>query len=795
MNCPKCGKEISEGAVFCRNCGASIANDSRVVSDKTSQGKACPHCGKIINENATFCRYCGKNITDAVSETSNDAKPENIGNRKKKQRIAIIAAICVSAIAVIVGIIMSKSNSSGPAPQTATINDTANETGNVSDVTEPNDGGSSDTAYADIGSDENTDNFTIMVYMIGSDLETDSGAATRDLYEMSYASWGDDVNLLIETGGAREWKNDVVTADSIQRYELRNAEFTECQSIPLEQMSTSSALSDFISWGASNYPAQRYGLVLWNHGGGLLGGYGCDELYDYKSMYIQDVASAIKNSGVRFEFVGYDACLMSCFESAYALKDSANYLIASEESESNIGWYYTDWLNSLGTNPNISMEDLGRIIVDTMVNDNQSFLAEGEAQGYNTRRTSTLALIDLSKMDEVYDAWLSYLNQLNSNLNEKTFAEQSAARSESRTYGDSKRIDPETLEIIGESHTDMLDMLDFIDQTALPGSFDIKKTIQDCVVYSNSDISGSNGLSVYMPYYMPEYYNKLAVPQLKSIGFSDDYFAYFDKFGSYIASGNSDTEFVPTSPTEETDAIDVSIPYYLEFEQVGEQTGIPLSWDQWGMTTSMKVEIGLVFSNTNSSDGEAETVIHSCGESIDNPEILPDGTLIAGSGKNISQYFFSPDSGDMLTTAYSFVVDSYYDDKIMHQMKYTPAVLNNSKNIFIVTDAEFRNADDYNIDILGYIINNGSNTDLRGMLQFAEGDVITHYDRYYVLSESPEALYENKKISFSITVGPHGLEAHLQDMSKDFKDKKEACYRYVITDIYNKAHYTEWLYF
>jgi len=28
------------------------------------------------------------------------------------------------------------------------------------------------------------------------------------------------------------------------------------------------ALIDFIKWGIKNYPAERYALILWNHGGG-----------------------------------------------------------------------------------------------------------------------------------------------------------------------------------------------------------------------------------------------------------------------------------------------------------------------------------------------------------------------------------------------------------------------------------------------------------------------------------------------------------------------------------------------
>ena len=55
MNCPACGKDTVDGAVFCQHCGARL-------------GGCCPICGNPIVENALFCQCCGARL-DAVKPT------------------------------------------------------------------------------------------------------------------------------------------------------------------------------------------------------------------------------------------------------------------------------------------------------------------------------------------------------------------------------------------------------------------------------------------------------------------------------------------------------------------------------------------------------------------------------------------------------------------------------------------------------------------------------------------------------------------------------------------------------
>lgn len=61
-------------------------------------------------------------------------------------------------------------------------------------------------------------------------------------------------------------------------------------------MTRKSALTDFISFAAGQYPADRYFLILWDHGGGTMGGYGYDELYEDESLSLADLSEAVQKA-------------------------------------------------------------------------------------------------------------------------------------------------------------------------------------------------------------------------------------------------------------------------------------------------------------------------------------------------------------------------------------------------------------------------------------------------------------------------------------------------------------------
>ena len=234
------------------------------------------------------------------------------------------------------------------------------------------------------------DQVTLMVYMCGTDLESKYGMATNDLQEMASAKFGDNVNVIVYTGGCRGWKTNGISSSSNQIYKVESGGI-RCleKNMGTGAMTDPETLTSFIKYCAQNYPANRNDLILWDHGGGSVSGYGYDEINRNKgSMDLSKLDSALKNGGVTFDFIGFDACLMATAETAFVAEKYADYLIASEETEPGIGWYYKNWLTNLGDNPSMSTLDIGKNIVDDFVS-----TCASQCRGQKT----TLSVIDLAE--------------------------------------------------------------------------------------------------------------------------------------------------------------------------------------------------------------------------------------------------------------------------------------------------------------------------------------------------------------------------------------------------------------
>ena len=63
---------------------------------------------------------------------------------------------------------------------------------------------------------------TIMIYMCGTDLESSYSMATKDLTEMTKASWGDNMHVLVYTGGCSKWRNNLVSSQYNQLWQVKN---------------------------------------------------------------------------------------------------------------------------------------------------------------------------------------------------------------------------------------------------------------------------------------------------------------------------------------------------------------------------------------------------------------------------------------------------------------------------------------------------------------------------------------------------------------------------------------------
>ena len=334
-------------------------------------------------------------------------------------------------------------------------------------------------------------------YLCGSDLESEGGFATDDLLELLEVRLPENVTVVIETGGAVEWWNDMVDASMLQRYVYDSRGLRLVDEQPSASMGERETLADFLRFASENYPADRTAVVFWNHGGGSVAGASFDELYDYDSLTLDEMYAAfaevweptLEPGKQPLELVGFDTCLMATVDVAYTFCDLSRYLVASEETEPANGWYYSHWLGALARNPSMDGAILGRVICDSY------FRGCVEA---GTADDATLSLTDLSRLEGLLDAYESFgAEALAAACDDPAFFTRFArVAAQSENYGGNTRE---------QGYTNLVDlghMARQSDTELLPSAQRVLDALEDCVLYQ---VKGpyrreATGLSCYYSY-------------------------------------------------------------------------------------------------------------------------------------------------------------------------------------------------------------------------------------------------------------------------------------------------------
>ncbi|MBU2055073.1 MAG: hypothetical protein KKC25_08860 [Proteobacteria bacterium] len=257
--------------------------------------------------------------------------------------------------------------------------------------------------------------WTFMVYMAG-DNNLD-GAALRDIAEMARAGSTKDINILVQL--------DRIEDNLTRRFRItQGGGFKkDCiESFGDTNTGDPQILYDFVKWAVDNYPADRYALILWNHGSGWwedakgrVAGHAEKKprrrLFrhafpqEHRSICYDDTSGgdALDNRelrvvlagicallGRKIDLLGMDTCLMNMVEVAYQLRDSVNVIVGSEIEEPFDGWPYTEILTRLTAKPGQDAAALARWIV-------KSYLLSYKGKN----ETVTQSAIDLSRIGEM----------------------------------------------------------------------------------------------------------------------------------------------------------------------------------------------------------------------------------------------------------------------------------------------------------------------------------------------------------------------------------------------------------
>ncbi|MCT4621661.1 MAG: clostripain-related cysteine peptidase [Marinisporobacter sp.] len=333
--------------------------------------------------------------------------------------------------------------------------------------------------------------YTVLVYLNGSDLESEGQAGTNDLIEMMEVGSTENVNVIVQTGGTKNWAIKDISNDQNQRWLVKQGELELLENVGNVSMGQPETLQNFIEWGMMNYPAEKYALVFWNHGAGSVIGYGVDELHNFDGLTLNELDIAMKNAyettNETIEVIGFDACLMAGLEVADLMRPFGNYLVAAEELEPGHGWNYTPILKAIDQNPQINGDALGKAIADGF---------KKQAQEWGTADTITLSVTDLSKIENVVAALNPFVTKIKAGIQEPAkFPSIIKARAKAEAYGDAGAH--------GGS-TDMVDLGDFAKKVSSyypTEANNLLKAIDEAVVYNivSPAKPDANGLSIYFP--------------------------------------------------------------------------------------------------------------------------------------------------------------------------------------------------------------------------------------------------------------------------------------------------------
>src|SRR6185436_10994015 len=249
--------------------------------------------------------------------------------------------------------------------------------------------------------------WTVMIYMIADDPaggELLDQQANRELDEIIYATLGGDrENMHVAV------QMDFRNQPDVWRRVVGKGTWVQPESAAADP----ATLYGFFDWVAKYCPAYRYVLMFWGHSRGpfglftdryssLIGSqFAKDDLQSYvaQTLTLRELRVALRNAREclqqNVDIIVFKDCFMSTLETAYELKDSATYLIASPDIVPIPGWPYVEMFKSLAPSKKRDAKDAAYSIVEAL---HQHYSEEKNKYG---RPKVPYSLLDTSALTNV----------------------------------------------------------------------------------------------------------------------------------------------------------------------------------------------------------------------------------------------------------------------------------------------------------------------------------------------------------------------------------------------------------
>lgn len=384
----------------------------------------------------------------------------------------------------------------------------------------------------------------LMVYMVGSDLESEAGMASLDIAEMAESNFSkDNMEVLLCTGGAAYWWIEGISGEACEVYRVTDDSLECLYTMDNTNMAEAETLTEFIDYAYNQFEADYYSLIMWNHGGGAVLGFGADENYGYDTLSLAEMDSAFKATqlvadGQRFEWIGFDACLMSMIEVADTLSAYAEYLLASEETEAGEGWDYS-CLKTISDGKHFSGPAAATEIIKAYSTYYETIYAY--APDY------TLACLDLSQTDEVISELERLIEVAEEELRNGGYSKIAKLRDQAKTFG----------KVSNYGFYDTVDLYDLsgkMMELYPKQASALQAALEDMVVYAETNVYGAYGVSVYFPYENKEY-SEAWLAEYETMDFSETYVSFLKSFTDTLSGEQlTDWNIAEIAPIENVEA-------------------------------------------------------------------------------------------------------------------------------------------------------------------------------------------------------------------------------------------------
>lgn len=569
MICYRCGRGNQPGVKFCTNCGSAL-------EQQMTSPNAQPFSQSGVTQFQTSTQFGQQgSMTHQYQQTPMQHQYQQTPIRQQYQQTLMqpkksSGKSVAKVLAIVFGILLLLGVSGGIA-YTVLHTDSTIEDEKNNDTKNPNNNQNTNVAKR-----------TMMMYVIGSNLEYDydddgngysKGLASMDIEEVLDADYSEDVNIVIQTGGTKEWQNSDIKGNAVQRFEVDKNGLKEIDNLGKICMTKESTLSDFIQFSKENYPAEEYILVLWDHGGGVPNGFGVDSLFPDETLTDVELGNALEEGGVHFDVVIFNACLMCSLEVYMAIDDYTDYVVAAESvvtgtSKNMIGsgFEYTKFVNQLN-----DMNNSILTCCETLMNNYMEFLEANNWYG-------TMSIMRMNRIEDIYEAYDNYISECYEELKQDGYNDLIQARAACGDFDGFDFVDINTLAYKYENEY----------------STDLQNAISNAIELTDSyGYSNGRGITAYFPYELCYLYDD-GRKSLVDLGYSDSIIGFYDLLASKYLYYSGLTAYVGDWYVEQTGGQQASVQdsdepsgetgeYLLETVQVGGVEVIDLTEDDWGI--------------------------------------------------------------------------------------------------------------------------------------------------------------------------------------------------------------------